>query len=355
MPEQDLLTLFDGGGDDAIAVVASKEVERILLKYWSIHGRTRRLVAERDEILEVMAEDGRRFVLKIYSPTEAVDLADLRACACVHLSKRDPGLPVPKMIRTDGAVQAIADMEDGSRRVVQLMTYLDGIPQVDVPRTRRQAFVIGAALARSSIALADFEHPADRRNLVWDLANAQKVQALLPADRSGRWELPTRIFDRFRDQASARMRDLPSQVIHNDFNGHNLLMDPLDATRITGIIDFGDVTRSQRVNDLAIAACYQLRFDEDGLSGILDVVRGYNSISPLRHEEVSLLPNLILTRLAMAVAITEFRAARIPGRSAQILKNTGYAWRALDHLKNLDPDSAASDFLAACEKETCHE
>ncbi len=132
-------------------------------------------------------------------------------------------------------------------------------------------------------------------------------------------------------------------------------MDPLDVTTITGIIDFGDVTRSQRVNDIAIASCYQLRFDEPGFAGSADVVAGYHSVSRLTREEVSLLPELILVRLAIAVTITEFRAVRQPHRASQILKNTGYAWRALQHLSGIETGRVAEQFRVACDKEIPHD
>ena len=352
MSEEDLLERFDGGGDGSRSRVEAHEVARILEQYWGMRGSVTSLVAERDEILEVTTGDNRHYVLKVYSASESPSLADLRARACVHIAENDPALPVPEIIRTNGALQAVATMETGQDRVVQLMTFLDGISQVHTPKTSRQACEIGKALARTASALADFEHPADRRNLVWDLANAASVRPLLPKDSSGRWQIPHRILQRFEDRTLGMLRDLPSQVIHNDFNGHNLLMDPRDATRITGIIDFGDVTRSQRINDVAIAACYQLRFDEPGLSGALDVARGYNSVTTLDPREIAILPDLILTRLAIAIAITEFRASRLPERASQILKNTGYAWRALSHLIHLDKNWAVDRFFAVCDKET---
>ncbi|KJF69982.1 phosphotransferase [Agrobacterium arsenijevicii] len=352
MSKEDLLARFDGGGDGARSQVEANEVARILEQYWGVRGSVRSLVAERDEILEVSTSDNRRYVLKIYSASESPSLADLRARACVHIAENDSTLPVPEIIRTNGALQAVTTMGGGEDRVVQLMTFLDGISQVSSPKSSRQAFEIGRALGRTASALAHFEHPADRRNLVWDLANAASVRKLLPEISSGRWQMPHRILERFEDTTLGMLGDLPSQVIHNDFNGHNLLMEPHDATTIAGIIDFGDVTRSQRINDVAIAACYQLRFDEPGLSGALDVARGYNSVSTLDPREIAILPDLIFTRLAIAVAITEFRASRIPERASQILKNTGYAWRALSHLTGIDRNWAADRFFAACDKET---
>ncbi|MFK3781291.1 phosphotransferase [Agrobacterium sp. NPDC089420] len=352
MHKEDLLERFDGGGDSTFSQVGEHEVSRILEQHWQVRGNVRSLVSERDEILEVVADDDRHFVLKIYSASESPSLADLRAQACVHIAEKDPALPVPKIVRTAGGLQAVARMESGEDRVVQLMTFLDGVSQVTTLKSSQQAFEIGNALARTASALADFKHPADRRNLVWDLANAANVRPLLPEVYAGRWHMPHQILQRFEDHILETLHDLPMQVIHNDFNGHNLLMHSEDVTRITGIIDFGDVTRSQRINDVATAACYQLRLDEPGLSGALDVVRGYNAVTALDSREIAILPDLILTRLAIAVAITEFRAVRLPERASQILKNTGYAWRALSHLTDLDKNWAVDRFFAVCDKET---
>lgn len=355
MLAEDLLSRFDGGGDRTTVKVDPEVVAGILEKFWSVRGQVSSLVAERDEILDVRAEDGCRFVLKIYNSAEAPQLADFRARACTHIAMRDPSLPVPRIIPVKGDLQALADIPGDAPRVVQLMTFLEGIPQFDIQRSCKQALTIGRTLARTANALADFRHPADQRHLVWDLANAAEVRALLPTNTSGRWAMPARILETFQNHTCDKLKGLPSQVIHNDFNGHNLLMDSQDITSITGIIDFGDVTRSQRINDVAIAGCYQLRFDEPDFTGASDIVAGYHGLSPLSGEEITLLPELILVRLALAVTITEFRAAQQPHRASEILKNTGYAWRALQHLSGIETSRAADQFLAACEKENSHD
>ncbi|MEE4417602.1 phosphotransferase, partial [Klebsiella pneumoniae] len=49
---------------------------------------------------------------------------------------------------------------------------------------------------------------------------------------------------------------LKTQIIHNDFNLHNILVDPAEPLEIAGIIDFGDMVFAPRVNDLAVALAY---------------------------------------------------------------------------------------------------
>ena len=142
--------------------------------------------------------------------------------------------------------------------------------------------------------------------------------------------------DEFGDHAGlalipGRVKKLPAvpglrtQVIHNDFNPHNLLVSPQDAAQLTGIIDFGDVVRTQLINDVAIAACYLLEGAAHPLDLPIALVQGYQSVTPLQAAELALLPSLMATRLAITVAITEWRAERYPDNRAYITKNTPYA------------------------------
>ncbi len=51
--------------------------------------------------------------------------------------------------------------------------------------------------------------------------------------------------------------ELRSSVIHNDLNGHNILVKP-DNISIAGIIDFGDVVFGKTVFELSIAIAYAM-------------------------------------------------------------------------------------------------
>lgn len=48
---------------------------------------------------------------------------------------------------------------------------------------------------------------------------------------------------------------LPQQVIQNDANDHNIVVDAT-GDKVAGIIDFGDMVRTSRVNELAICIAY---------------------------------------------------------------------------------------------------
>ena len=56
-----------------------------------------------------------------------------------------------------------------------------------------------------------------------------------------------------------KKHELRKQLIHNDFNQYNIIV---SNNELVGIIDFGDVTFSNLVSELAIAM-YSIGFDEE--------------------------------------------------------------------------------------------
>jgi Ser/Thr protein kinase RdoA (MazF antagonist) len=51
------------------------------------------------------------------------------------------------------------------------------------------------------------------------------------------------------------LADLPQQTTQNDANDHNIVVDA-SGNAVAGIIDFGDMVHTARVNELAICIAY---------------------------------------------------------------------------------------------------
>ncbi|WP_163066531.1 phosphotransferase, partial [Acinetobacter baumannii] len=71
-----------------------------------------------------------------------------------------------------------------------------------------------------------------------------------------------------------------SQVVHNDFNPHNVLAGATDDDEIAGVIDFGDMVRSPLIQDLATACAYQLTPDGHPLRGVADMAQAFHAVYP---------------------------------------------------------------------------
>jgi Ser/Thr protein kinase RdoA (MazF antagonist) len=155
---------------------------------------------------------------------------------------------------------------------------------------------------------------------------------------------------RFQTDVAPALARLPRQVIHGDFNPHNLLADPADPQRLTGILDFGDMTLSHRICDLAVAASYLIE-PADPLSLLAPLVTAYIHVNPLTADEIALLPDLITARLVTTLVITAWRAARYPENAPYILRNAPVSRAGLAALAGLDPARLAEALLKPLESQ----
>jgi Ser/Thr protein kinase RdoA (MazF antagonist) len=312
-------------------------VERFVEQRWGLAVHAERVDTERDEQFLLRDQARGTFVLKVSNPFEDPRVVDMQTRALLHIAQVDPGLPVPRLVcSAEGEVTVMAPWSSAGPVTVRLLTYLGGKPLSAAPRTLTQTQRLGALLARLGLALKGFQHVADRRDLAWDLAHTARLQSLLDAVPDSELRaLARRHLRVFEEETLSILVSMRSQVVHNDFNPHNILVDTQDAERITGVFDFGDVVRTQLVNDVAIGAAYLTAVGSDPLQFPMSFVSGYQSVTPLQRAELRLLPSLMAARLTMAVAISEWRAQKFPANRAYITKNTAAAWNGLKLLDSL--------------------
>ena len=80
-----------------------------------------------------------------------------------------------------------------------------------------------------------------------------------------------------------------------------------------GVIDFGDVTRTLRVCELAVAASIAYGHEpDDPICAAAEIVRGFDAACPLDDAELEALPHLIAARAAIVAVGTEQQAVLEP-------------------------------------------
>jgi len=102
---------------------------------------------------------------------------------------------------------------------------------------------------------------------------------------------------------------LRRSVIHGDANDYNVLV---DADRVTGLIDFGDIVYSWTVGNLAVALAYVVLGKEDLPAAAAHVIDGYTEEFPLTVEERGVLWPLVRLRLAMSVCLAAHQLRQRP-------------------------------------------
>ena len=126
----------------------------------------------------------------------------------------------------------------------------------------------------------------------------------------------------FERRVAPRLSGLRRQVIHNDFNPHNVLVSHEDHACVTGILDFGDMVHTPLIVDLATACAYQVSPAARPLQSVGEFAAAYNAVIPLDPAEMAVLLDLIMARLITTIVITNWRARRYPANRTYILRNT---------------------------------
>ena len=277
-----------------------------------------RLTGERDENFKLTLPDRTEYVLKIANPAESAAVTDLQIAALLHVARTDGELPVPRIRRTPGGDAGIR-FEDASgfQRMGRILTYLPGRLLEDSARSSQQRAACGRLGGRLSRSLSSFEHPAAHRAVIWDVRHVGYLSRLLTqmpgfAFRSRAIELLNRIMP----AVDGRLPMLRRQVVHNDLNPRNILVDPQHESRVIGVIDFGDLTHTALIADVAVAGAELIPPDcADPAAArdcVLDVARAYDECFPLLAPELAILGAFVAARLAMNIVVHEWHVAHNP-------------------------------------------
>lgn len=341
--------ISDNSGDGQLSapppVFSPAEAEGLARNYFGVNGKASVLTSERDANFRIRCGDT-SYVLKVANPAEAPEVTNLQTMALLHIAALDPGLGVQRVLPSvNGRYEEILRDESGRPMVLRLFSFLEGEPLHLAPRSAVQRGSIGTNLARLGLALRDLSHPAAGHELVWDIKLAGRLWQYLPhIEGQERRALVERILTAFDKFVQPVLPTLRTQFVHNDLNPHNVLVEKDDPDTVAGILDFGDMVMTPLVNDLAIAAAYQLSLEGNPLSEAGDLIRAYHEVNPLQPIEIELLYDLIGARMATTVSITSWRAARYPENRDYILRNAPRAWAGLQAFAAL-PREEAQEYL----------
>ena len=276
--------------DSATAIAAER---------FGLRVSARELPSERDQNFLLTDESGEKFVLKIANALESLPLLEAQNAVLEHLENRVSFCP-----------RVVPDLNGeriGSRsgHFLRLVTYLPGVPLAEVaPQTPALLRDLGRKLGQLDHALAGFDHAAVHRDFHWDLANGNRVVS----------EYGGLIEDADLRDLVLKCRfegntDLRRSVIHGDANDYNVLV---EADRVTGLIDFGDVVYSWTIGNLAIAVAYVVLGKDDPRAAAESVVKGYTEEFELLDKELAVLWKLVRLRWAMSACLAAYQQRQRP-------------------------------------------
>ena len=320
--------------DSDVPDISADAAAQVVRELYGIEGAFSRLYSERDQNFRVRATDGADYVLKIANSDEDPGVLDMQHQALAHVEARDPDLPTPRVIRTrDGAMSGSIGDADGKAHIVRLLSFMPGIDLADVPLTPKVLRALGATTARLDKALRSFFHPSANHVLLWDLKRLPDMRHNTDVIKDPRQRRKIEaVIDHFADHVLPLLADLRWQIIHNDANSSNVLVVSNDPERIAGIIDYGDMIHAPLVCEVAIAAAGISQHADDPVSAICEVASGFDGVTPLEAEEVDLIYDLVIARVASEILICTWRIANPTGPTRYLEDFVAQFWPAFDRL-----------------------
>jgi 4-aminobutyrate aminotransferase-like enzyme/Ser/Thr protein kinase RdoA (MazF antagonist) len=319
--------------------------------HWGAEGDWTPLDGERDQNHRVTAADGASHVLKVSASGESEGAVDFQIAALRHLESHAPELPVPRVVASKGG----NDREwiaaaDGTRHMVRLLSWLPG-----TPLSRGEPLSIGALRhaaafqARLARGLRGFFHPHARHFVAWDIQRAlllePGVQDWVADDARA---LLADFMARLSHELLPRLAGLRAQVVHGDGHADNLLRAAAGSDEIVGVIDFGDLVHAPLVQDLAVTLASFARHGEMSQDNAAAQVEAWNAVLPLEDEELEVLHDLTLLRLATALCLYDFRIHATEKPPAWLREERPDLVRALSKFLALDRGEVLERYRAAC-------
>ncbi|MEU0203432.1 MULTISPECIES: phosphotransferase [unclassified Streptomyces] len=309
-------------------------VSIFLEEHYRLGGQLERLATEKDDTFRLRTDAGDHLV-KVSPPDEAEKVVDLQTAAMRYLERTAPQLPVQRVKLTVGGDDNVTiRLNDGRTRVLRVFDFVEGPVLAQTNPDRERLAEAGEMLGLIDVALRTFTHPADRRDLAWDIRHFHRLAELVehtpvPEHR----QLAREVFRLFGETVVPKLSDLETQVIHGDFSPYNVVVDPGSEEHfVTGVIDFGDTVRSAVIFDPAVPMANLLgRTPEQPWRDACAFVAGYQRKRPIRASEIPLLPVAALARLTLRALITNWRAERTPERREYLLDHAKDDWINVEH------------------------
>ena len=295
---------------------ALEEARELARELFAVEGAASELGSHQDQNVLIDGPSG-RFVLKIANAAFGEAELDLQNRAMVHLAERLP-IEVPQPCPARDGREIVAVERDGVTYLLRLVTFIEGEPLIDAPHLAPPVLrALGEVAGLVARALEDFEHPAADRAMQWDPRHVGAVvEALAPhVEDARRRALVSEVGARAAEAIERLAPQLRRQVAHCDVTDWNVIgrRDRAGRPMPCGVIDFGDVTRTLRACELAVAASIAYGHEpDDPICAAAEIVRGFDAVCPLDDAELEVLPHLIAARAAIVAVGTEQQAALEP-------------------------------------------
>lgn len=310
-----LVTSFDFFETAELPVpeITCEQARAIAAQHFGVHVTADALGSQQDANFLLRDDDGHPVgVLKVANPAFSRTELEAQDAAAAFIAAGE-GLRTATNLEPAG-VEPIAEITgetgDSHRLFARILKFLPGgtlsgeqyLSPIHVAR-------LGEIAGRACRALTAFAHPGVDRVLQWDLRHALRTVEVLSSHMTDvtRRDVVEAATAAAWQVVSDVAADLPVQVIHSDITDDNVVCAVPDGDAVPaaglpdGVIDFGDLTRSWTVAELAITVSAVLRHEGGEPAAALPAIEAFHAVRPLSPAEVEALWPLVVLRAAVLV------------------------------------------------------
>ena len=323
--------------------VTEAQAQEILATHYGLRARATSLGSNQDKNFVVAGpEDEIVGVLKIANPAFNATEIEAQDLAAELIAEAEPTLrmavPLPNL--AGQKCTAISGLVDGTA-YVRLLRFLPGGTLLDSGYLSPTAVAgLGEIAGRVSRALEGFRHPGLDRVLQWDLRYGAAVVAELisyvadPVSRRGGYGS-----HRGLGRIAPVVDELPRQAVHLDVTDANVVVGRrADGSAYPdGVIDFGDLSDSWAVSELAITVSSVLGHPGSEPISILPAVRAFHANRPLTAAEADVLWPMVVLRTAVLIASGAQQASLDPD-NPYLANQSGGEWRMFEQATSVPID-----------------
>ncbi len=313
---------------------SEEEARRIARDLFDLTGDFNPLSSERDQNFHIRTGKGAGYVLKLSNADEDPGVIDFQIQALWHIEQQNPELSIPRVVRAkDGAPFTITHNSKGVQHIARVLTYLPGVLLDDLTVTLGLWSSVGKIAGSIDLALRGFFHPFARQEHPWDITRCAELRPHTShiSDATARRNIEG-VLDHMITEILPQLKRTRHQVIHADIHAKNIVTDPDRPGYIAGILDFGDMIFAPTVVEAAIAADVEGVPDDELIGSLCALVAGYDSVLPLEEEEIDLLYDLVLARLAVTATIIAWRKVMTPDQPDYIHESEAPCWETIEDL-----------------------
>jgi len=272
-------------------------MEKLLIEEFGINPIEIIKINGYDNLNYLIKTNSKNYILKTYEDLTLIDLIQSETKALLFLNDNLYPKPIPFLNGENIRIIQI----NGTSKIYRLLSYLKGKFLGEITQTKDIIRSFGKSLAKLNKRLLDWNDiHIKSRQLEWDMQHYRISKNYLNEISSTKVRKIIHYFmNQYEENVVPFFLDLRKSTIHNDVNNWNILFIGND---VSGVIDFGDISYSHLINELAISISYTCFNKENPLEWAIALLESYNHIFPLEKKEIEVLYYSIAMRLCISIS-----------------------------------------------------